>query len=108
MQRKTAKNSERIKCTKCFKSLGIDARIEMYAFLAEHGETTVGDLVDLVGLTQPTVSYHLKDMKKLGLLSSRKSGKEVYYSVDHSCPGYGSTCALSLAKFSRVPHVASN
>ena len=38
----------------------------MYHYLRDNGEATVTRLVELVGLTQPTVSYHLKEMKELG------------------------------------------
>jgi DNA-binding transcriptional ArsR family regulator len=93
------KKENHIKCADCFKSLGIAARIEIFQYLREKGETTVNNLVKLVGLTQPTVSYHLKEMKDLGLLSSRKAGKEVYYSVSHSCNEHNCDCVLSVVKF---------
>jgi DNA-binding transcriptional ArsR family regulator len=89
----------KIRCANCFKSLGIGARIEIYTFLKEQGETSVNNLVNLVNLTQPTVSYHLKEMRDLGLLNSRKSGKEVYYSVNTDCPSYEDNCVLSVMKF---------
>ena len=104
---KASTKVERVVCSDCFKSLGIDARIKMYLYLREHGETTVSGLVKLVKLTQPTVSYHLKEMRELGLLSSRKSGKEVHYSVNeghHSC---GHDCILHLVKFPDE-HASSN
>lgn len=89
----------KIKCSGCFRSLGIDARIVIYSYLRDRGESTVSTLVDLVNLTQPTVSYHLKDMKDLGLLSSRKAGKEVYYSANRGCSDSGCDCVLNVVKF---------
>jgi len=96
---KGSEKPNKIKCAGCFRSLGIDARIAIYSYLRDHGESTVSTLVDLVNLTQPTVSYHLKDMKDLGLLSSRKSGKEVYYSVNHGCSEGGCDCVLNGVSF---------
>lgn len=94
------KKTNKIKCTGCFKSLGIDARIQIYVYLRDNGEKTVTELVKLVGLTQPTVSYHLKEMRELGLLESRRSGKEVLYKVSHEC---GNTdCVLDAVKFTGV------
>jgi DNA-binding transcriptional ArsR family regulator len=94
-----SKNESDHKCANCFKSLGVSARIDIFTFLRSRGEATVGELVELVSLTQPTVSYHLKEMKGLGLLKSRKRGKEVYYSVNTKCAEYDSECVLAEVKF---------
>jgi ArsR family transcriptional regulator, arsenate/arsenite/antimonite-responsive transcriptional repressor len=93
------KTSTKIKCAHCFKALGIPSRIEIYRFLRDKGETSVSDLVEFVKLTQPTVSYHLKEMKGLGLLSSRKTGKEVYYKVNKECRKNDCDCILHIRKF---------
>ena len=55
--------SEVTVCTKCFNTLGIDSRMKIYRFLKEKGENTVTAVVEVVKLTQPTVSYHLKEMR---------------------------------------------
>lgn len=93
-------------CTKCFKSLGVDSRMEIYTFLANKKVSTVGDIVDKVGLTQPTVSYHLKEMKKNGILSSSKKGKEVFYSVSKLCPHFNAACVLKNLEFPAEPSAA--
>jgi DNA-binding transcriptional ArsR family regulator len=46
------------------------------------GEKTVGELVKIVGLTQPAVSQHLKTLKSSKLINDERRGQEVYYSVD--------------------------
>ena len=53
------------------------------------------EIVEVVGLTQPTVSYHLTEMKKNGILNSRKKGKEVYYSLANMCPYTEHSCVLA-------------
>ena len=73
--------------------------MRIYRFLRDSGENTVNTVVDLVGLTQPTVSYHLKEMKDCGILKSRKAGKEVYYSVDPECQVYMDECVLHKVEF---------
>ena len=60
-------------CTKCFNTLGVPSRMKIYRFLKDKGENTVGAVVKIAKLTQPTVSYHLKEMRDAGLLMSRKS-----------------------------------
>lgn len=53
------------------------------------GEKTVSELTEIMKLQQPTVSYHLRQMEKEGLLLSRKEGRKVYYSVKMQCPEGG-------------------
>lgn len=45
------------------------------------GEACVGDLTAPLGLTQPTVSYHLKVLVEAGLLTREKRGLWVWYSL---------------------------
>ena len=45
------------------------------------GEANVGDLTAPLGLTQPTVSYHLKVLAEAGLLHREKRGLWVWYSL---------------------------
>jgi len=46
------------------------------------GETTVGAIVDAVGLTQPQVSKHLKVLREVQLVVARPVGKERFYRLD--------------------------
>lgn len=72
----------------------------IYNFLRKsNSEVTVGQIVDQVNLTQPTVSYHLKEMRHSGLLSSRKEGKEVYYFVNELCSYHNVECILHDLEF---------
>ncbi|MEM8923723.1 MAG: metalloregulator ArsR/SmtB family transcription factor [Actinomycetota bacterium] len=51
----------------------------------QHGERCVHDLSDALDVPQPTVSQHLKILRQAGVLSGRRRGREVAYSVvdDH-------------------------
>ena len=68
--------------------------MKIFEYLAKVGSDSVSHIVGVVKLTQPTVSYHLKEMERSGLLKSRKAGKEVFYSVSHSCPYDNTSCVL--------------
>ena len=96
-----------IKCTDCFKSVSVPSRMAIYNYLNEFDEkeATVGEIVNQFGLTQPTISYHLQEMKNTGLLKSKKVGKEVFYSVNKVCPHFGQECVLYSLKFPEVVHV---
>jgi DNA-binding transcriptional ArsR family regulator len=47
-------------------------------FLAP-GERPVGDIVDALGMPQPSVSKHLKVLRDVGLVDLRKDGRQVFY-----------------------------
>lgn len=49
---------------------------------SETGEISVGDLVEHLGLSQPTVSKHLKVLRDHGLVSVREDGQHRYYRLD--------------------------
>ncbi|WP_436938973.1 ArsR/SmtB family transcription factor [Streptomyces sp. SudanB66_2053] len=66
-----------------FKALGDPVRLRLFAAVASHegGEACVCDISD-VGVSQPTVSHHLKKLKEAGLLTSERRGTWVYYRVE--------------------------
>ncbi|MFF3017314.1 ArsR/SmtB family transcription factor [Streptomyces sp. NPDC057939] len=68
-----------------FKALGDPVRLRLFSLVASHegGEACVCDISD-VGVSQPTVSHHLKKLREAGLLSSERRGTWVYYRVEPS------------------------
>lgn len=48
------------------------------------GEISVGELVTTLGLSQPTVSKHLRVLRDFGLVSVRDEGQHRYYTLDAS------------------------
>ena len=50
------------------KVLGHPARIAILEHLFKIDSCICGDLVDEIGLAQPTISQHLKELKKIGLI----------------------------------------
>ncbi|MBN9239022.1 MAG: transcriptional regulator [Micrococcales bacterium 70-64] len=49
---------------------------------AAAGEISVGDLVERLGLSQPTVSKHLRVLRDHGLVTVREDGQHRYYRLD--------------------------
>jgi len=47
-----------------------------------HGETRVGELEALSGVVQPTLSQQLGVLLEEGLVSTRREGKNIHYTVD--------------------------
>jgi DNA-binding transcriptional ArsR family regulator len=46
------------------------------------GEKRVGELEELVGISQPTLSQQLSVLREEGLVSTRRDGKSIYYCID--------------------------
>lgn len=66
------------------KAIASESRINILLLFLDGQERTVTQIVEAVGLGQPTVSEHLTLMRQAGILASKKQGKEVYYRPDGS------------------------
>ena len=66
-----------------FKVLGDPARLRLLSLIAAtpHGEACVCELIEPLGLSQPTVSHHLRLLFDAGLLERERRGTWVYYRV---------------------------
>jgi ArsR family transcriptional regulator len=66
-----------------FKALADPVRLRVLSFIAAQpgGEACVCHVTGPVGLSQPTVSHHLKLLHQAGLLEREKRGPWVYYRV---------------------------
>ncbi len=62
------------------KALSNKDRLMILCYLAE-GERNVGDLEGLLRLRQPTLSQQLSRLRSEGLVSTRRDGKSIYYSL---------------------------
>lgn len=51
---------------------------------ASHGGTSVTEIVTALGLSQPTVSKHLKVLREAGLVAVREEGQHRYYRLESS------------------------
>ncbi|MED7788194.1 metalloregulator ArsR/SmtB family transcription factor [Francisella sp. 19X1-34] len=67
--------------TSLSKALSHPARIMILETLLQE-EECVGDLVKRLPLAQATISQHLKELNKIGLLCVKVEGKKNYYCVD--------------------------
>jgi ArsR family transcriptional regulator, arsenate/arsenite/antimonite-responsive transcriptional repressor len=65
------------------KALADPTRLRLVSMVAAHegGEACVCDLTEPLGLTQPTVSHHLKILVDAGIFSRDKRGVWAYYAL---------------------------
>jgi DNA-binding transcriptional ArsR family regulator len=75
-----------------FKAFGEPSRLKILRLLTGK-ELTVNDIVEEVGLSQSTVSRHLAVLREAGILTDRRHGQSVFYSlnkgvVEECCAGF--------------------
>ncbi len=64
------------------KVLGHPARIAIIQQLFKLQDCVCGDLVNEIGLAQPTISQHLKELKTIGLIKGTIEGTRVCYCIN--------------------------
>jgi DNA-binding transcriptional ArsR family regulator len=64
------------------KVLAHPARIAILQHLIKINSCICGDLVEELGLAQPTISQHLKELKSVGLIQGTIEGTSVCYCID--------------------------
>lgn len=64
------------------KAFGHPARVAILQHLFRIDTCICGDLVNEIGLAQPTISQHLKELKNLGLIKGNVEGTSVCYCID--------------------------
>ena len=63
------------------RALGNETRLRVIVQLSRAGEMSVSELLEKTGCEQSLLSHHLTDMRAKGLLASRRSGKNNFYSI---------------------------
>lgn len=64
-----------------FKALGDPTRVRLVSMIAASadGEACICDMTEPVGLSQPTVSHHMKLLVEAGLVTREQRGRWAYY-----------------------------
>lgn len=65
-----------------FRVLANPARIAILQYLSRQQGCICNDIVEEIGLAQPTVSQHLKELKQAGLISGEVEGKRLCYCIN--------------------------
>ena len=64
------------------RALGDVARLTIVYHLARHDDVTVTDLTDMLSISQPLVSWHLRKLRRAHLIETRRVGRQVYCSLN--------------------------
>jgi len=73
------------------RALADEARLNIVHHLAGLGEVNVSEICSSLGISQPLVSWHLRRLRRAGIVRTRRFGRQVY-------------CSLDLARFQRCQH----
>ncbi len=76
-------SKEEIELSNLAKALAHPARIKILKILIDTNVCMCGQIVDLMPLAQATVSQHLKELKKAGLIQGEIDGPKTCYCLDH-------------------------
>src|SRR5690554_6542279 len=64
-----------------FKLLSDKSRLTILALLREQ-DLCVCDIVDMMEMSQPSISQHLRKLKSAGLANEKRRGQWIYYSLN--------------------------
>ena len=80
-----------MRCTKNIKILELSEilnivaqghRLQIICLLSKHEELCVCDIMSAIDIKQNLASHHLRLLKNIGLLQSRKDGKKTMYALN--------------------------
>jgi ArsR family transcriptional regulator len=78
MSRDVAADANRLK------ALGHPVRLGIALALARKPNTCACDFADVFEVSQPTVSEHLRVLRKAGIVTTKRRGTQICYSLDRS------------------------
>lgn len=70
-----------IQLAELFSALSDASRVRLIALLIE-GELSVSALADKLAMTESAVSHQLRGLRQMHLVRARKSGRQVFYSIE--------------------------
>jgi ArsR family transcriptional regulator len=78
--RRTLTETEATQLADWYAVLADPTRLRLLSLISAAGDACAAcDLVESLGVSQPTVSHHLKTLRDAGLVASEKRGRWVYY-----------------------------
>ena len=64
-----------------FRAFSDTSRVRIVSALLQ-GPVNVSTLAEIVGISESAVSHHMRSLRQMRLVTARKEGKEVYYSIE--------------------------
>ncbi|MFD2588565.1 ArsR/SmtB family transcription factor [Croceitalea marina] len=70
------------KISKLLSIAGNEVRLKILYLLEEEGEMCPCDLADILKMSVPAISQHIRKIKDAGIITSRRDGQTLYYSLN--------------------------
>tara|TARA_Y100000588_G_C13911771_1_gene777457 strand:- start:152 stop:523 length:372 start_codon:yes stop_codon:yes gene_type:complete len=70
------------KMSKLLSIAGNEVRLKILYLLEEEGEMCPCDLADILKMSVPAISQHIRKIKDAGIITSRRDGQTLYYSLN--------------------------
>lgn len=64
-----------------FRSFSDTSRVRILSALVSQ-ELNIGALAQVVGISESAISHHMRGLRQMRIVQSRRDGKEVYYRID--------------------------
>ncbi len=80
--RRPLERDEATRLANLVKAAADPARLQLLSIIGHEEESCVCDLQEIIGLSQPTISYHLKKLTDAGLLTRSTRGTWAWYRLD--------------------------
>lgn len=84
--------------TALFKALSDPTRLRCVLLLAAHEELCVCELTEALGLPQPKVSHHLGNLRKAGIVTTRREGLWQFYRINPDLPAWAEEVITASAQ----------
>ncbi|MCH7783946.1 MAG: winged helix-turn-helix transcriptional regulator [Bacteroidetes bacterium] len=78
----TIHSQEQIDVAAIAKVLAHPARVAILEYISQQDSCICNDIVDKIGLSQPTISQHLQIIRQAGLIKGSFEGKSICYCLD--------------------------
>lgn len=72
-------------CPTCLSIFGENTRVKIIQKLIKKPQN-VSDIAARFSLSQPTISHHLRSLERIGMVFSKKTGREIYYFLNKKYP----------------------
>ena len=88
----------KIDAVEFLKQLSDPTRLRALLLLHRHGELCVCELTHALELSQPKVSRHLANLRRIGIVNSRREGLWMHYSLNPDLPDWSREIIVSVQR----------
>lgn len=93
--------------TQFYKCLADDTRLRSLMLIQLEGELCVCELMEALQESQPKISRHLAQLRNCGLLTDRRQGQWVFYSINELLPDWAQL-VLQITATENLEHIAAD